>query len=521
MLSMKRLARDILVAILGLAAVSPAAAQQIARVGDGDVFLDHRIDRLLRTGAYVAITRDTTIGPEEVVEASLLVLDARLYLEGQVTGDLVGVDADLFVRPTAAVEGDVVNIGGGLYPSELARIEGRVLDARLMPYRVRRAGDRIVIVSADYRSPLALDGAFGFHRPEYNRVDGVALDWGASYRLLTPIAGFTPGVHGQVGYRTGRGAVAGGGSAFLERGRWTVEGGWMRDTWSSDRWIRGDLRNSIDFTVDGDDMRNYYGGDVAFGELRRLVGDEERQRFAIVGVRYQHETARNLEAGSPWVVFEPDAFRSNPEIDRGVIQSAIPFADIEWLTPRTALDARIELEQGWSDLAPPTGCGVAGSAACPPPDGSFTRLRIDSEFAIQALRDHTLEIETQLFLPLGGDEPLPRQRWGMMGGSGTLRTLADASLVGDHLVYSETEYVIPFRRIRLRMLGSPELQLLHLAGLAWTGERADGEDFVQNVGVRLQLSAFFARWLTDPASGDSELTLGVSWPFDEGYPWQQ
>ena len=515
---MKRPGFAILTCCLTLAAAAPLAAQTIERRGDGDVFLDDRIDRLIRTGRYIALhDEERTIGPGDTIGTNLVVLGGRLYLEGVVQGDLVGVDAELFLRPGSRVTGDVVNIGGGLYRSELAET-GRVRDLPNMRYRVRAEGDRVVIVSEMQRSPLDLDGMLGFHVPEYNRVDGLAPDFGFTWRFR-PLGDVTAGVRGLIGYRTERGALAGGGSLFLERSAWALEGGWVRQTRSNDRWIRSDLRNSADFALEGDDMRDYYEADVAWGELRYRVGAAESMRRIDLGLRYELEDARSLREGSPWVIFDPDSMRPNPVIDAGTIASFIPFVDGEWLTTSTATEARISLERGSSDLGAPVECGTGASGPCPPSEGSFTRLRIDSEFGMQALRDHTLEIELQFMLPLAGDEPLPRQRWGILGGSGTIRTVGDAAFRGDHLLYSETEYIIPIRLVRLPMNIVPEFQLLHMAGMAWSGERE--QDLVQNLGARLTVSALYARWLIDPATEDSELTFGLSWPFDgKEYPWQ-
>ncbi|HUF12191.1 MAG TPA: hypothetical protein VMN78_03750 [Longimicrobiales bacterium] len=515
---MKRLTFALLACSITLWNPGAATGQTLERRGDGDIFLDDRIDRLIRTGRYLALhDEERTIEAGDTIRTSLIVLGGRLYLEGVVQGDLVGVDAELFLRPGSRVVGDVVNIGGGLYRSELAET-GRVRDLPNMRYQVREEGDRVVIVSVMRRSPLELDGALGFHVPEYNRVDGLAPDWGFTWRF-PPVGAVTAGLRGIVGYRTERGELAGGGSAFLERSAWGLEGGWIRQTRSNDRWIRSDLRNSADFLLEGDDTRDYYEADVAWGELRYRIGAPEGMRRITFGVRYEQEQAGSLREDTPWNIFAPDSMRANPPIDAGTIQGVIPFIDGEWLTTSTSTEARIELEQGSSDLAPPSDCGIGVGVPCPPADGSFTRLRVNSEFGMQALRDHTLEIELQFMLPLAGDEPLPRQRWGILGGSGTIRTVGDAAFRGDHLLYSETEYIIPIRRVRLPMNVIPDLQFLHMAGLAWSGARE--RDLVQNVGARLNVWALYVRWLIDPASENSELTFGVSWPFDaKEYPWQ-
>ncbi len=520
---MTRLAYGLATMFLVLAPhVAQAQDITVTRRGSGDVFIDDRIDRMLRRGNYVPIrAASTTISAGETIPNNVVVLGGDFYLDGTIEGDLVGIDANLYIRPGSRITGDLVNVGGGLYRSEMVEPEGRVRSLPNLPYEVHdESGGRVVIVSHERRRALDLDGAFGFRIPEYNRVDGLHPRFGFTWTARPFLAGFAPGVRGQVGFRTEPGEVTGGGSAFLERGGFAIEGGWLRETHSQDRWIRSDTRNSADFLLDGDDMRHYYGADVAFGEVRYTVGDPETDRAVTAGVRYQDEAAESLREHNPWTVFGEDTLRFNPAITDGSIRGFLPFVQADWLTQRTATDARVELEFGeFTADDDPIDC--VPIVDCPGPEDRFSRLRIDSEFAMQALADHTLEIELQFMLPVGGDEPLPRQRFGMLGGSSTIRTVDDAAFYGDHLAYSETEYIIPLRLIPLPRDIVPEFQLLHMAGRAWTGEREDDEDFVQNIGARINVWALYARFLMDPESGDQELTAGVSWPFDDKYAWQE
>ena len=520
---MTRFAYGFATLILALAAPLEATAQTyiIERQGDGSVFIDHRIDRMLRRGQYVAFVDETrTIAAGETVASDVLVLGGELYLEGTVQGDVLGVDADIYLRPGAVVEGDLRNVGGAVYRSELAEVRQRYLSLPNLPYEVRRSGDRVLIVSREERRALTLDGPAGLGNTEYNRVDGFHPRFGFTYTARPFLAGFAPGARGRVGYRTELGEVTGGGSLFLEREGFGIEGGWMRDTRSQDRWIRSDIRNSADFLLDGDDMRNYYDSDVAFGEARYRFGNEAAERYVTVGVRYEQEEASSMRQHNPWNIFGDDTLRTNPPVNDGTISSFIPFVRGEWVTRSTATDALVSVEQGSYELD--EGCVIPeGCEEAPAAEGEFTRLRINSEFAMQAIANHTLEIELQFMMPLAGDEPLPRQRWGMLGGSGTIRTVDDAAFYGDHLAYSETEYEIPLGFIRLPRNVVPTFELLHMAGLAWTGDRDEDEDIVQNVGARLNVWALYARFLIDPASGDQELTAGLSWPFDSKYPWQE
>jgi hemolysin activation/secretion protein len=139
--------------------------------------------------------------------------------------------------------------------------------------------------------------------------------------------------------------------------------------------------------------------------------------------------------------------------------------------------------------------------------------------ALQALANHTLEIEGYFQGPLGTDS-LPRQRWSMVGGSGTLYTFGVGQFFGDRVVYLENKYSIPFaRRFRLPVLGQPKVQFLYQVGMAWTFEQERA--FEQNVGLKIQFPLLYARVITNPAdTHDTKVGIGVTFP-RRAYPWER
>ena len=162
---MKRFAFGIMTLALTLAPLG-AAGQVIVREGDGDVFIDNRIARMIRRGEYVSFIGETrTIPQGETIANNVLVLDGDLYLEGTITGDLVAIAADIYLRPGSVIEGDLVNVGGGVYRSELAEVRRRYKSLPNLRYEVRRSGDRVLIVSREERRAFEPDGFFGFGVP--------------------------------------------------------------------------------------------------------------------------------------------------------------------------------------------------------------------------------------------------------------------------------------------------------------------------------------------------------------------
>jgi hypothetical protein len=397
--------------------------------------------------------------------------------------------------------GDVVNVGGGLYRSEAATIQGLVIDRPEAPYRVVESAGVLYIEPAPARQALEFDGLSGWHAPTYDRVNGLSLGWGATY--LPPwLAGFEPRLHGDIVYRSERGAWDGGADVSLRRDGTTLTLGARRTTLTNEDWIRDPLRNSLSYLFVGRDYRDYYEARQLFLELRR------RSRGALAWdarLRAQIEDARTLRADDPWT-FILDSVRPNLPADEGRIASLVAVAAGEWAGAFSAGGAGLEIE-------------LAGAAAGG--DFSFGRFRAWTEWEIAALANHGLEIRAHFRGPLPGTDALPRQRWSFVGGSGTLPAAGIAAFRGDRLVFVETTYIIPLgQRFAVPVLGEPDLELIHAAGMAWPeGGRRELE---QNVGVRLRLAVFTARLVTDPTDAleEAEFDLGLSLPRLRRRPWE-
>jgi hypothetical protein len=477
-----------------------AWAQQVRLAGQGDPGIDRRLQRLLAEPDLLIVAADTLIAAGDTVRGPLLVLDARLILEGHVDGDLAGVAADLFLRPRASIAGDLANVGGGLYPSELAQVAGHTLDLPLARYRVERHEHELVIIGEIDFARLRLDGLFGLHAPTYDRVNGLRLTWGAGY-YLGPRGAAGPVLHGQVGYLSQRGELEGGVDLSHRLGTVRVEAGVYRLTRTNEEWIRSALINSLHYLWNARDFRDYYAADAAYVELRH---EPRRDRLVVEpGLRIEVEEARSLVAGHPWSLLrrgQPP--RPNRPADEIRLASATAHADLAWRGRSAAADLRAELEAA--------GRLLGG-------ERNFGRFLLSGDFGMAALADHRLDFGWHAQTPLWGGL-LPRQRWSFVGGFDNLQTVPLGAFHGESVVYLETVYWIPLPdRLRLPYLGVPELGLLHGAGMAWT--RDEPRDLVQNIGAGLQASIFFLRFLTDPATGDRHADIGVVWPFGRGPRW--
>jgi hypothetical protein len=478
-----------------------ASAQRVAARGYGEADLD-AVLRSTLSGQYTLVTEDRLISRADTVQGNVLVVRARLIVEGTVLGNVVGVDANMYFRPSAVVNGSVTNIAGGFYPSEQAELRS-VENRPLAPYHVRESDGVLIIEGTNSRPALKLGGLFGLQNPEYNRVDGVRAEFGPTL-LLPPFFALEPSLFASVGYATHRGDLITRAGIGFRRGRSNLIAGWENNiTETNDRWIRSDLKNSLSYFWNAKDYRNYYEAERIYAEFSRTL--ERGARETRIWLRGQREDASPLVAGKPWTVLKADTVRPNPLIPESSITSVILGAESEW----EGLTSAWQLS-GWIESA---GAELVDS------DHAFNMYGLDGLFAMKAIANHTLEIEGNFRGPLPGTESLPEQRWTHIGGSGTLYTFPIAEFRGDRLVFVESEYTIPFsERLRLPILGLPRLRLMHNIGMAWTD--IDDRRFEQNIGARIQFTMAHLRYVVDPRSGDSKFSVGVSFP-SRSYPWEK
>ncbi len=500
---MSATAKHLLLLFLALLSAPVAAHAQTVEIeggeGDAAVALAHAI---LTENTYTLLARDTVL-PAASRLGDVVVVGARVAVEGRIDGRVAVLGGDFFIRPGAFVTGPIAVIGGGAYPSGLAEI-GEILE--LHPrYSVAReqTADGVVVTITAPEGPgiLRIPMPFGVALPTYDRVDGLSLRWRGA--LASPGDTSAISLHGTAGYAFERRRPQG---ALELRVRPTyrtlIALRASRATRTMDAWIRGDLENSLAALAGRSDARNYFESDelaLAFSRTPppALVQGEG---FVIPSFLIRASQDRSLPAGEPWSLLDRDrAWRPNPAIDDGTLAS---------------VSAR--LDGGWRGVAARFSAGAVAEWAPGVGDFEFAQLRASGQWWMLALRDHQLEIQGYGQIPLGGGVT-PRQRWSFVGGPGTLPVLPMGSIRGDHVVYLRSTYQIPLRAIQLPVVGAPILRLSHAAGTAWvTGESRPPLE--QNLAAGLRLLAFDVMVNVDPTrdSLDPTVSFSVQLPFGTG-----
>ena len=454
---------------------------------------------VLEDGSYTLLDRDTVL-PEASRLGDVVVLDARVAVEGRIDGRVAIIGGDFFVRPGATVAGPIGVVGGGAYSSGLAEVGPiRETDLRLLIGREREPGREIVVLTRrPGPGPLRIPAPFGFALPTYDRVDGLTLRWRSA--LATAGDTSTVSLRGTIGYAFER-RRPNGALEFRIRPayRTLIALRASRATHTVDGWIRGDLENSLAALIGRSDARNYFESDEVGLALSRtpppaLIAGEG---YIIPSALIRASRDRSVAAGDPWSLRDADTpWRPNPEIDDGTLVSLSARLDAGWRGPFSRLSGGIVGE--WAP-------GIGG-------DIEFAQFRSSARWSMRAIRDHYLEINGYAQLSIGSD-PAPRQRWSFVGGSGTLPTFEMGSIRGDQVLFIESMYEIPVRLLQLPVVGIPTLRFAHAAGTAWaTGEPMPRLE--QNLGAGVRLLAIDVMVRVDPTRDtlDPVVSIGTRLP---------
>jgi hypothetical protein len=439
-----------------------------------------------------ALRRDTTYNE------NVIVIGGPAEVASTVHGQVIVVGGDLFLHPGVDITSRAVAIGGGVYETSLGTVRGGAFAFREFTYRATVLAGGVIALDyelTDVRDTrvVTLPGFYGVRIPAYDRADGLSLPVGPTLSFDT--ARYELDLLGV--YRSQLGVVDPQAELRGTIGRrLTVELNAGRYTETNERWIYGDVANSLHMLWSGSDARNYYRADRADASIAWLLETTTAQFTLSAGARA--ERARSVRPdtgaiGGPWTLFDRDdpfgRLRPNPHIRPGTISSALGGVAMQWANQGVTASLIADVETPFST-----------------PDGArFVQTTLDGFVGFPTFSTQTVEIESHALITAG--DTAPPQRYSYLGGAGTLPTFDLLEFGGDELFFAEGRYIIPIDRIRIRVLGSPTVTLRYITGGAGVGELPTLE---QNLGARLALSFGRVDYVVDPASHRSHVSLGLS-----------
>ncbi|MEA2763064.1 MAG: hypothetical protein QOD47_2348 [Gemmatimonadaceae bacterium] len=365
-------------------------------------------------------------------------------------------------------------------------------------------------------SPISLPLGVGLRIPSYDRVNGLALPWGPKLTLGEEKLQ----LDALVTYRSNLGKWDPSLEGFARPGdanEITLYVG--RGTFTNDSWIRSDLANSLAALGVGSDSRNYYRTDRATARFTHTLTAGVLTLTPFVGGNFERDwsTGSIVPPKSPWSFFGRKGAlymkRANPRVKTGHISSFLAGSGVQ--LSRGGVEAKVDatLEHSFNSSLRADCSGFPSDAACALLPREFTQTTLHAQVDFPTFGSQTFSFLGHAVL--GTSSTAPPQRFGYLGGSGTLATVNLLALGGDRLLYVQADYVIPIDRIQLPIVGSPFIGLRYSAGNAGIGTLPA---LIQNLGVGAGVSLFRVDFSIDPARNRSPLSRKSAFSFGLSLP---
>jgi hypothetical protein len=486
---------------LAIALVAPAllTAQDVV-VGRG---AERNSGAFIREAAaqkhvVIAGTGRLELPRDSTITSTLLVVGRDTYLASTVQGNVVVVNANLFLRPGVNVTGHAVAIGGTVASTSLGKVGGRIESYPDDVYDVAAQSGTYTFayrpIAAKHTYALLQPAGFmGVLIPSYDRVDGLSLPVG----VLLTAANRMLEVEGSVTYRSRLGKFDPGVDVRIAPDRAVRFVGFAGiDTRSNEKWNYSDLVNSATTFFAGNDTRNYFRSKIGEGRLFGLI---ERPGIAFepfIGGRYEKVSPISA-TGDVWSVTgrkDPDfehIRRPNPLVEDGSIGSGLIGAQLYDTAGTVVSRVRIGVEQSFTT--------VTGTK-------NFTQLTFDGRLDFPTFKTQHLYFRSHAVATIG--DSVAKARYAYLGGSGTLPILDILELGGTKLFYLESRYAIPIESVMLPFIGAPIVTLRHIMGSAGVKSLPSLE---QEIGIGLGLSALRLDYTRDVGNGrGSNFGVGIS-----------
>lgn len=447
---------------------APAAAQvPVVEVDRRMPFATRQIvERSLAAPGASVETGATVVLGEETRAGSIVQLGGSILLEGRVEGDVLAVDSEITLKPSATIGGRLTVLAGRYFGTTLAETGEETVWLPEEPVAVESRADTVHVryVPPERPFPIGLGGVFGLVLHEYNGVDGLAFGLEAGLRDLegqppTELAG------GPV-FRTERMEDVGwwvGGFRELPRLRGLRLGAGAHSiTDTAQRWHRPDFGNSVAAFLFANDDRAYHErtGYEVWAERSWVLTP------VTLRVRWRDDDFDSLASKTPFVLFGDDRdWPVNPEVDPGRGR-ALGFRmvyerrlDREGLAPGLYLEGRYDR---W---------GFGG-------DFEFDHGQLDGRWYVP-VGASMVSLRVAAGGRLGEADTLPPQFLYRLGGAGSVIGYDGLSprLTGDRMALANL-------RLHVALPGQRFMDRLYVVGLADVGDAwVEEEDVRWNAGL--------------------------------------
>ncbi len=289
----------------------------------------------------------TVIHRRDTLNSNVVVKGGDLTVFGRITGDVLVVGGDLYIREGAYIGGNIKVINGNVVKDEDAVVVGYIdksSSKREKPYReqeknFRRSSTRL---NANWVNEATNLDNFIFR---YNRVEGLFLGLGSNKRYYWDDQR-SYSLFGSVGYgfksHAWRGNLGVSRQFAFDDGQlFEIEGEGHSLTDTKDDWLIGVHENTAAAMLIHEDYRDYFRRD-GYGIN---AGYALQQDFvtAQMKVGYLADEYRSMDNKTEWSFFGgKKQFRLNPAIDEGKMRGIVATAGL------STVSSTIDGPEGWS-----------------------------------------------------------------------------------------------------------------------------------------------------------------------------
>jgi hypothetical protein len=288
------------------------------------------------------------------VTGDVAVLRGPLIIGGHVTGNVLAVNADVTLRPTARIDGDVLVVGGQLDRSGGARVGGGIRIYR-QPLGFREEDGRIVALDDEGAAEESWWRRLERHRDDnrsellrivqagpFNRVEGLPIELGPLIQRPTPWGGLKLNAAAILrsatsfsSERSDVGQRVAGEVRFGHEHGIGVGGAAYNVVDGIETWQLSNLETALAAFVARRDYRDYF---ARHGGSAYITGFGARD-LNVLG-SFGEERWSSRVARNPFSLFHGgEAWRENPVVDEGLFHIA---------TIRASLDTRTDPIDPWS-----------------------------------------------------------------------------------------------------------------------------------------------------------------------------
>ena len=289
----------------------------------------------------------TVIHRRDTINSNIVVKAGDLTVFGRITGDVLVVGGDLYIREGAYIGGNIKVINGDVVKDEDAVVVGYIdksSSKREKPYReqeknFRRSSTKL---NANWANEATNLDNFIFR---YNRVEGLFLGFGSNKRYYWDNQR-SYSLYGSAGYGFKSHAWRGNLGlsrqfAFDDGQMFEIEGEGHSLTDTKDDWLIGVHENTAAAILIHEDYRDYFRRD-GYGVNAGYVLQQDYVT-AELKAGYLADEYRSMDNKTEWSLFGgKKLFRPNPAIDEGKMRGIVASAGLSTVT------STIDGPEGWS-----------------------------------------------------------------------------------------------------------------------------------------------------------------------------